>query len=661
MSRRARHGAQISLFPFLAVLICIMGALVVLLVLMVARVGPEAQAVAAEALAPGAAVATLERDKKLQEQLEDAQWRRELLEQQRTEKAQELSEGRDKLAHLENHIRELQDQAKTLLERAKEIDEGRQLRDQDLAVARLEVAQLQSQIATRKTELEQKRKEQAAKEQSYALIPYDGPNGTRRRPIYIECTAAGIVLQPEGIVFGPEDFNGPMDPGNPLDAALRTLREYLARAQGGGAGSPYPLLVVRPSGVVAYSAARSALKSWDDEFGYELISEEKRLEFGQPDRALVEQLDRAVATARARQKALALAMPRRFQGDEPLASFSPDDLPSAMGGGSGGGSGGLAGGHGGAGGAGGLPARGGTGGFALSGRPVGAGMGGTGRAASSMAAGTPAEDAGPMLGLPTGETGPIGVGGSGGGTGTSGRYPSTGSAGPYQASRGGTDGGNAVGGNAVGGAPGSGSSAGGRAVAGQSSAAGGYIPPGASRLPGSEVITSVLGSPANGDPNAPPGAAGASATGQRTSGGPSGQAGSGGASAGSGTRRAGGVIAGQARAKNWGLPGGGGEHITAITRPIHIAVLADRFVVVPDVGDDRPPIHQHISPQLTQPEVDALVTSVQKEMKSWGLAVDGGYWKPILDVEVAPDAEQHFADLQTALQNSGFEIQRKVR
>ena len=33
---------------------------------------------------------------------------------------------------------------------------------------------------------------------SYAIVPYDGPNGTHRRPIYIECTAQGVILQPEG-------------------------------------------------------------------------------------------------------------------------------------------------------------------------------------------------------------------------------------------------------------------------------------------------------------------------------------------------------------------------------------------------------------------------------------------------------------------------------
>jgi hypothetical protein len=88
-------------------------------------------------------------------------------------------------------------------------------------------------------------------------------------------------------------------------------------------------------------------------------------------------------------------------------------------------------------------------------------------------------------------------------------------------------------------------------------------------------------------------------------------------------------------------------------------VLADRFVLVPDPGDDHPPRHLRVSPRLAQPEVDALVTAVQKEMTGWGLAVENGYWKPVLEVEVASDAEQHYADLQTALQNSGFELHRK--
>jgi hypothetical protein len=100
---------------------------------------------------------------------------------------------------------------------------------------------VQNEVAQKKKELEDKQKQKSG-EKWYALIPYDGPHGTRRRPIYIECTDIGIVLQPEGVVLLPDDFRGPLGPGNPLDAALRTIRERIAQ-EGGKAGEPYPLIV----------------------------------------------------------------------------------------------------------------------------------------------------------------------------------------------------------------------------------------------------------------------------------------------------------------------------------------------------------------------------------------------------------------------------------
>ena len=48
-------------------------------------------------------------------------------------------------------------------------------------------------------------------------------------------------------------------------------------------------------------------------------------------------------------------------------------------------------------------------------------------------------------------------------------------------------------------------------------------------------------------------------------------------------------------------------------------------------------------------------------MRSWGIAVDGGYWKPALSVEVQAGAEDRFAELQSNLSGSGIEIQRKLR
>ena len=67
--------------------------------------------------------------------------------------------------------------------------------------ARKELARLKAEAEDKKKQLDEKQKKQQSNEKWYALIPYDGPNGTRRRPIYIECREDSILLQPEGIVL----------------------------------------------------------------------------------------------------------------------------------------------------------------------------------------------------------------------------------------------------------------------------------------------------------------------------------------------------------------------------------------------------------------------------------------------------------------------------
>ena len=414
-----RQQVSVALFPFLAVLICTMGSLIVLLVVFVHQATVDAKNVAGAKGGVDPAEA-----RQLQERLEDAQWRRELLERQRTEKTAELAESRARLAHLEEHIDRLEARAEELLTRAREIDEGKKLRDGDLAAAQTELARLQSEITRKKAELDEAQRKQRGQEQWYALIPYDGPNGTRRRPIYIECTDQGIVIQPEGIVFRAEDFRGPMGPGNPLDAALRTIREHLNQA-GGKLGEPYPLIVVRPSGVVAYSAARSALRNWDDEFGYELISDDKKLAFGEADPALTAQLQRSVTVARQRQAALFAATPRRYADEEPLTSFAADDLPgqvpeafSSGGRGVGPGSGSVA--------RGGTGTGGGTG--AGQGDPLSLGSGGAG----SQPGGYPRSSSGGASGNQFAGAGGQGAGGQGGAG--QGGAAQGGQAGPYGSS-----------------------------------------------------------------------------------------------------------------------------------------------------------------------------------------------------------------------------------
>ena len=134
----------------------------------------------------------------------------------------------------------------------------------------------------------------ASRPKSYAIVPYDGPNRTRRRPIYIECRGDAVVLQPENIVFTEADFDEPLGPGNPLAAAVRAAREQML-LQGSvdpqNAGEPYPLLLVRPAGIAAYDAALAAMKSWGSEFGYELINDDWQLKYPPPDPNLAKAVD----------------------------------------------------------------------------------------------------------------------------------------------------------------------------------------------------------------------------------------------------------------------------------------------------------------------------------------------------------------------------------
>jgi hypothetical protein len=323
MSRKAvRQQVGVALFPFLAVLICTMGALIVLLVLLVQQARVDASTLATRQV--GSAAAAADVAKHLRERLEEAQWKREMLDKSRMEKTDELADSRAKLAHFEEHAQRLAARVKELLAQAHSIDEGKTLRDEDLAAARAEAARRKTQIERRTRELEAAKQKTGDGREWYALIPYQGAAGTRRRPIYVECTEFGVLIQPEGILLRAEDFSGPLGPGNPLDVALRAIREHIERTAGSQAGQPYPLLVVRPNGILAYGAARSAMKGWDDEFGYELISDEKQLDFGQPDPALSATLAKTVAVARQRQAAMVAMTPRRYQGEEPLRSFSSE-------------------------------------------------------------------------------------------------------------------------------------------------------------------------------------------------------------------------------------------------------------------------------------------------------------------------------------------------
>ncbi|MFW6169343.1 MAG: DUF4200 domain-containing protein [Planctomycetota bacterium] len=309
--RRPAPGG-VSLFPFLAVLICTMGALIVLLVLLVQLARVDASEDAEDPEDPG----RVEAPDALKTQKEDYQWRREVLEKQRAQVLKKAQEKRLQLSHLEEHIRELERKWERLREIADDVKRRFQSKKMDQQDTEEELRRLRQLIAATEEQLEEARKEAANRPAMYAIVPYDGPHGTSRRPIYLECREDGVLIQPEGVRLPESYFHGPLGPGNPLDAALRAVREYHARGEPEDIqGDPYPLLLVRPDGVETFAMARSALRGWDDEFGYELVDESMQLKFPEADPTLAELLRKSIMDARSRQSVLAAAMPSRYGGD----------------------------------------------------------------------------------------------------------------------------------------------------------------------------------------------------------------------------------------------------------------------------------------------------------------------------------------------------------
>jgi hypothetical protein len=111
------------------------------------------------------------------------------------------------------------------------------------------------------------------------------------------------------------------------------------------------------------------------------------------------------------------------------------------------------------------------------------------------------------------------------------------------------------------------------------------------------------------------------------------------------------------RGKNWSLKDATAG-ATAYTRPIQVQCFADKLVLVPERGAGQSPVTVPMT-GATRSAIDPLVQAIWKRTESWGLAGNRAYWRPVLRVEVAKDAEDRFTDFQQLLEGSGMEIERK--
>ncbi len=314
MSRRRRQGLSPSLFPFLAVLVCTLGTLILLLALVAenataaAEQKARAEQRAEEKHAVAEAVATRMTRASVEALLSEEEFRVTELVAVRDEQTAELETKRDELTHIDDHIERLRKQLRQLN------DEVRQATGEieTPAISDIAIAEIKERIESEQKTVEKLREDSADRSPRVVIVPHKGPNGTDRRPVYLECDAEGITIWPEGSRISMEQLENASYSANPLDAALRTIRMHVMQNYGDSV-PPYPLLVVRPDGIEIYGAARRAMQDWDDQFGYELVPAEVKLAFTKPDTNLKRRIEIAINTAAAEQR-VRMAMTQRSLG-----------------------------------------------------------------------------------------------------------------------------------------------------------------------------------------------------------------------------------------------------------------------------------------------------------------------------------------------------------
>lgn len=711
-----------SLFPFLAVLICTVGALVVLLVVMIrqSRVDADADVQAAQRVEAEQAEAV----QQARWEEEDWKWKTTILQAERQQRADDLAKKRSELSHIEDHLRRVDQEADQLIRAVEKLKLSQGERESNAASIQAEIDTLNLEIEKTEAKSAKVREELKQRQRAYAIVPYTGPNGTHRHPIFVECLADRIILQPTGVVLLSADFEPPLDVDNPLAAAIRATSEYLAKI-GSSQDVPYPLLLVRPDGAESYAAARYALRSWETDFGYELIPADMKLSYPQPDTRLAALQERVILELRERRLAMQKAIPnqnaRRYglrasrnggfvpvnpddsvvqstnrnrrnaengggtgqQRERTAASFasgsgarnvprtvsdstvsdsvvrhdvapngdgqqgsgkgystdSRDGFSTTPGGGSGGNG----------------NSRGATGNRAS---PVLAKGGKDGPGSDTLAENSTSNE-------PDQSQGNIGVGNTrsrktgyenvapanlGSGDGASAETGLTNAAAGGPSSTTGDSNRSAKGGQVseAGGRAGSASTANSSATRNGSSASDSHseaISTGGSS-PGSLAAgTSGTSGPSLGMPGATPQmdrdqqtpTANISAVYQPM---PSA----------TGTQKR------KSRQKDWGLPSSAAGAIP-IARPLHARLEAGRLELLPD-GRSKFSGQDFSLEHGVDRIVDPLVTSVWQQIKGWGMAGSGVYWKPTLHVEVAPGAEAVYQDLENILQDSGIAVKK---
>jgi hypothetical protein len=290
--RRRRKTLQVSTFPFLAVLLCTMGALILVLVAMDRQSRLAAQQKAQE-----------EAQRVLDDQVKVLADRRSEYEAKKRTLRQVWEGKRDALlarvgaeeAALQAELKliqarlakaarrvddeegdvarlreKLQDERARLLAEQKALDDAR--KDAD-AMARKATstdrtrAQLAGELERLEKSLKEMKESRKRDANTYSVIPYFGKRGENRRPIYVECAEGVVIFHPDR-----QQLSEACDADVKEQLARRAAAQRRRMAAAGAQDArPYVMLLVRPNGVRCYYQVQSALRELGVEYGYEFV------------------------------------------------------------------------------------------------------------------------------------------------------------------------------------------------------------------------------------------------------------------------------------------------------------------------------------------------------------------------------------------------------
>jgi len=310
---RSVNRLSVSLFPFLAVLICAMGALIFLLIAITQEIRTTAIANAKAGQRQQIEQKSVQRSEQdIASALQIEQHKQHLqqlaLEIRQLEKKlatpmpdftsqqQRLAELKRKqqrqLAKLKEQTREIalakqkQLDAKAKLDSVQKTQQEIRLQKrktiEQRKISAAQLPKMADKIEQQKAAIVALREKRGSAESAFEIVPFDGILGTTRRPIFIECAQDSIRFLPEDVTVSKADLEK-FDAGmNPIVVGVRTLKKYWSHKEP-DQPEPYVILVLRPSGVRQYKHAHLALLVAEQKFGYELVDEEQALSYPKLD------------------------------------------------------------------------------------------------------------------------------------------------------------------------------------------------------------------------------------------------------------------------------------------------------------------------------------------------------------------------------------------